>query len=194
LTSGVFPDNAEVIKKMCCIIRGVKRVNPSVSVGVEPCIFKREEILSLKEAGADEIKINLQVPDRDLFKKVCPDFDYDGVLDMLHEAVEVFGRGKVASNIIYGLGESDVTIVNILEKLAKIGVVPTLRKIRINMLNQGKLEKAISNKPDEVSVDRILKIAYRHRKVLEKYHLTTTTFDTMCHRCGCCDIVPFWDI
>lgn len=194
LTSGVYPDNTKTIKKMCYIIKNVKEKLPDIPIGVEPCISNKKEILLLKKAAAEEIKINLQIPDKDLFGKICPDFRYNDILNILGEAVELFGKGKVTSNIIYGVGESDRSVIKAIEKLAKMGVVPTLRMIRINELNKKKLEEATSDKLPNISVDRILKIAHEHKKILEKYGLTTQTFETMCHKCGCCDIVPFWDV
>ena len=194
ITSGVYPNNSEIIKKMCYITQNVKKKLPDISIGIESCIFSKKEILALKKAGADEIKINLQIPDKDLFKKICPDFDYNNVFNMLKEAVEIFGKGKVTSNIIYGLGESDRAVIKTIEKLAEIDIVPTLRKIRVNEFNRRKLEGALSYKIPETSTTRILKLAQEQKKILEKYGLTTKTFKTMCHKCGCCDIVPFWDL
>lgn len=194
LTSGVYPDNTNIIKKMCYIVQKLKEKIPDIPIGIELCIFNNEEIISLKKAGADEIKINLQIPDKDLFEKICPDFDYDDIFNMLDKAVDVFGRGKVTSNTIYGLGELDKTIFKTIEKLAKIGVVSTLRKIRVNEFNKKKIEKALSYEIPNTSTDRIINLAYEQKKILEKYNLTTKTFETMCHKCGCCDIVPFWDI
>ncbi len=194
LTSGIHPNNTRMIKMMCEIIQNVKEKLPTIPIGVEPCIFNKEEIELLKKAGADEIKINLQIPDRDLFEKVCPDFDYDDILNMLNEAVDIFGKGKVTSNIIFGLGESDETVIKTIKTLASKGIVPTLRKIRSNKGNKKKLETAISGKIPHTSSDRILHLANEHKQILKKYNLTTKTFKTMCHPCGCCDIVSFWDI
>jgi biotin synthase-related radical SAM superfamily protein len=194
LTSGVYPNNTRIIKMMCEIIQKVKEKLPDIPVGVEPCISKRGEILFLKKAGADEIKINLQIPDKDLFEKICPDFDYDDIMNMLEAAVGIFGRGKVTSNIIFGLGESDEAVLKTIETLASKGVVPTLRKIRINKENKKKLEDAVSYKIPDTSSERILQLANEQKKILKKHNLTTKTFKTMCHPCGCCDIVSFWDV
>ncbi len=194
LTSGVYPNNTRVIKMMCEIIQKVKEKLPDIPIGVEPCISKREEIVFLKKAGADEIKINLQIPNKDLFEKICPDFDYDDIMNMLDASVEIFGRGKVTSNIIFGLGESDETVLKAIEILASKGVVPTLRKIRINKDNKKKLEEAVSYKIPDTSSERIIQLANEQKKILKKHNLTTKTFKTMCHPCGCCDIVSFWDV
>ena len=195
LTSGVYPNSKMIIRKMCHITKTIKKTLPSIPIGVEPLITDREEIALLKKAGADEIKINLQIPDRNLFKKICPGLSYDNILDMLIYAVKIFGEGKVTSNILYGFGETDDTVVQAVEKLAEIGVTATLRRIRINKLNKTKIEKSLLYKlPSNVSASRILRLAVEQKKVFKKYGLTPETFKTMCHRCGCCDIVPFIDL
>ena len=129
-----------------------------------------------------------------MFSKICPDFNYDLIIDNLINAVEIFGKEKVTSNIIFGLGETDETVVKSIEELSKIGVVPTLRKIRINKKNKEKLIKILNYDIPKTSNERIINLAYGHKRILEKYKLDTRTFQTMCHKCGCCDIVPFWDI
>ena len=47
----------------------------------------------------------------------------------LKDAVEVLGRNKVFSNILVGLGEDDDTIINGMEELITIGVIPILRAV-----------------------------------------------------------------
>ena len=194
LTGGVYPTNDIITKKMCYIVKNIRKKLPNIPIGVEPCISSKKEILSLKKAGANEIKINLQIPDKDLFEKICPHLDYENIASMLEGAVSIFGKGNVTSNILYGLGEDDDTVVQTVEKLAKIGVVPTLRKIRINKFNKEKIENALSCKVPKDSTDRIIELALKQKQILERYGLTTKTFKTMCHKCGCCDIVPFWDL
>ena len=50
--------------------------------------------------------------DRQLFETMCPGLSLDFVLDALKDAVEIFGRNKVFSNILVGLGEDDQSIIN----------------------------------------------------------------------------------
>jgi lipoate synthase len=193
LTSGIYPDNETVIQRMCTIITIVKEQLPQIPIGVEPIIFTKKDLLSLRKAGAEEIKINLQIPDRELFSKLCPDFRYDDILRILKQAVAIFGRGKVATNIIFGLGESDESIKNTLQILTSCGIVPTLRKVRINQNNSKKIKRVLSKIP-MVSDKRILNLALVQKKFLISNRLTTKSFKTMCHACGCCDLVPFYDV
>jgi biotin synthase-related radical SAM superfamily protein len=194
LTSGIYPDNKTIIKIMCDIIQEVTEKIPSIPIGVEPCIFEKNEIILLKKAGADEIKINLQITDEKLFKKICPSFEYHTTLSMLKEAVSIFGKGNVTSNLIFGLGESDESVIKIIDLLASMGVVSNLRKLRVNDVNIDKLNKSLPGKIPSTSTDRILHLAMEQKKILQKYNLTTKSCTTMCHPCGCCDLVPFWDI
>ena len=194
LTSGVFPNIPKIIERICLMAKMIKGKIPNIPFGAETCIDNKSELLMLKNAGIDELKLNLQIPDEALFKKICPDFEYEKILNLLKDAVDIFGRGKVTSNIIYGLGESFESIVKTTEKLAKFGIVPTLRAIRIHDFNKKKIERSISIVPKNVDPARIVKVASEYRKILEKHNLTTKTFNTMCLKCGCCDLVPFWDI
>lgn len=194
LTSGVYPTNKEIIASMCAIIQRIKEKHPLISFGVEPCIFTYEEMQALKNAGADEIKINIQLPDENIFSKICPDFQYTKTLTLLEEAVALFGKGNVTSNIIYGMGETDASIEETLNYLSKMGVVPTLRKIRINNHNKKELEQRLHQELPPTTAERMIQLAKKQKAILKKYNLTTKTFHTMCHACGCCDIVPFCDI
>ena len=194
LTSGIYPSNTKIIEKMTYIIQTIKQRYPEVSMGVEPCIFTVDELISLKNAGADELKLNIQIPDKSLFTDICPDFIYDTILYLLQEAVKLFGKGKVTSNIIFGLGETDKGIIECIEQLSQIGVVPTLRKIQVHEYNKNKLEERISTPLPSVSVEQIMKLAKKQKEILNRYGLTTQSFKTMCHACGCCDLVPFKDI
>ncbi|HXY87716.1 MAG TPA: hypothetical protein VEG44_04695 [Candidatus Acidoferrales bacterium] len=65
--------------------------------------------------------------DRDLFEKMCSSLSSNFIIDALKDAVQVFGRNKVFSNIIIGLGESDKIVIDGMAELAKIGVIPILR-------------------------------------------------------------------
>ncbi len=194
ITSGVYPNNEKIVEDMCYIVEGVRNKIPGSKFGVESCIFKMSELTNLKKSGFDEIKINVQASSKELFEKVCPNLDYNKTFNMLKEAVKVFGRGKVCSNIIFGLGETNESIIKTIKKLSGMGVVPTLRKIRINGENKDDLKKSLSCELPNVDVDRMIYLSRNHKKILEKNDLTTKSFNTMCHNCGCCDIVPFWDL
>jgi len=194
ITSGIYPDNKTIVKRMVYIIRNIRKRLPSVPIGVEPYVEEKNDILQLKEAGADEIKINLQASSKELFEKICPGMKYERILDLLDYAVEIFDKNKVTSNIIYGLGEKKADILDSLELLADKGVIPNLRLVRINDQNKRKIEKALDKKLEAPTADYMISLAKKLKTILKNNNLTTLEFKTMCQPCNCCDIIPFYDI
>lgn len=192
-TSAVPKSPAMTVKRMAGLVKAVRKMLPDVPIGVEPYATRPDEVDMLKDAGADEIKLNIESFDRDIFEKVCPKRDYDHILHTVNHAGEVFGRNNVCSNIIFGLGETDDTVLEGVRVLANMGAVATLRSLRRNEYNLHELEKALGPLAP-VSPDRMLSLAREERSILTEYGLTTLTFRTMCHTCLACDIVPFWDV
>jgi biotin synthase-related radical SAM superfamily protein len=194
LTSAVVKDPKSTVDKMVHIVRKVREaLGPGVPIGVEPYVDDLQDIDRLRAAGADEIKLNLETWDQGIFRKVCGELDQDWVLEALAHAIKVFGKGKVCSNIIVGMGESDENVLQGVESLAKMGVVASLRPLRVNDLNRRALAEALGSL-EPLSEERLLHLAKEHRRILEENGLSTLTFDTMCHACTCCDLVPFRDL
>jgi biotin synthase-related radical SAM superfamily protein len=193
LTSAVVGSPKETTERMIYIVNKVRTALHDVPIGVEPYVDDLDDIDRLKEAGADEIKLNVESWDDEIFRKVCGELDIEWILGTLERAIAAFGRGKVCSNIIYGLGESDENVLDGVETLARLGVVATLRPLRVNELNEAALRKALGTIP-EITPERMLRLAEEHKRILERYGLDTRSFKTMCNACTCCDIVPFRDV
>ncbi len=194
LTSAVVKTPELTVEKMVFIVTEVRKaLGPSIPIGVEPYVDSLEQIDRLKQAGANEFKLNLETFDQGIFRKVCGELDLDWIMQALAHAVKVFGRGKVCSNIIIGMGESDENALAGVRALAEIGVVATLRPLRVNDINRSSLEDALG-KVEPIGEERLIHLALEQKRILEEHHLSTLTFQTMCHSCTCCDIVPFRDI
>ena len=192
-TSGIPDAPDRTIKRMAGLVRRTRGLFRNVPIGVEPYATRPDEVEMLKEAGADEIKLNIETFDRDIFEKVCPRRDYDTILHVVNHACEVFGKNNVCSNIIFGLGETDQNVVEGTKVLANMGAVATLRALRRNEYNLIALEKVLGQlKP--VTPERMLLLAREQKKVFKEYGLSPLRFKTMCHSCLSCDIVPFWDV
>ena len=136
LTSGVVGDVGSTVDRFVDVIRAVRSRCPDMPIGVEPYVSSREHIERLREAGADEIKLNLESPSREVFSRACPDLDMDSIWSLLSDAVDVFGRGRVVSNIIYGMGETDADLDVAMERMCRMGVLPGLRALRVNDINR----------------------------------------------------------
>ncbi len=148
--------------------------------------------LRLRAAGAVEVKYNVETMDRGIFERACADMDLDFVLASLEEAVAIFGRNRVFSNFIIGLGESDETVKSGVRELAGLGVIPILRALNFHPLRPDlKNTCPDARRPD---ANRLLRLAQFEREVLDAHGLRADVSETMCLPCGGCDLVPHWDV
>lgn len=192
ITSGVVGSVEDTVDRFVEVVSRVRTAYPDMPIGVEPYVSSREHIRMLKDAGADEIKLNLETPRRDIFERVCPDLDFDSIMGLLRDAVDIFGRGRVISNIIYGMGETDADLDVAMERLCSMGVLPGLRALRVNDMNRARLLEA-GVRGEQVSPDRAMRLAEMQKSSMRRHGLTTETSVTMCFACKCCDLVPFRD-
>ncbi|MEM0343509.1 MAG: radical SAM protein [Thermoplasmata archaeon] len=192
-TSAVTQSPEITVERMVRLVRRVRQMLPDTPIGVEPYAVHPRQIDELREAGADEIKLNIESFNPDIFEKVCPDRDYAAILHSINHACKVFGKNRVCSNIILGLGESDDDVIEGTKVLANMGCVATLRALRKSEYNAAELERALGPLTP-LTADRVLSLARAQKDVLASYGLTPLKFRTMCHACLACDIVPFWDV
>jgi biotin synthase-related radical SAM superfamily protein len=75
------------------------------------------------------------------------------------------------------------------EHLAKMGVIPVLRPITIQPLRKDELEAA--TRP---GAERLLKLAWMTREIIDNYGLRIDVSQTMCLTCTGCDITPYRDL
>ncbi|MDR2698394.1 MAG: radical SAM protein [Candidatus Methanoplasma sp.] len=193
LTSGVCGSVDETVGRFLSCVSKLRAEFPDLPIGVEPYVSRKEHVKALKDAGATEIKLNVQSPNGGIFKKVCPELDRDNIVEMLLYSAEVFGAGKVTSNMIFGMGETDAEIEEMTEFLCSKGVIPTFRALRTNPTNRGQLISAIGEQPSP-DADRAIGLARMQKEKLAAYGLDTKSCRTMCLECACCDIVPFRDL
>lgn len=192
-TCGAFPSEEKSVRSLSLIIRGVRKKHPGIPIGAEPYATSGRSIRMLRRAGADEIKINIQSSDRRIFTKICPGMDYDRAWRAARVAAEVFGRGRVCSNIIIGLGETDRSVLAAVRRLARLGVVATLRPVSVNSRNAEML-KAAGVRALRPGARRMVSLARRQKAILSGHGLSAAKFRTMCHACACCDLVPGCDL
>jgi biotin synthase-related radical SAM superfamily protein len=192
-TSAVVGSIRQTIDRMAYVVEKVRRVLPDVPIGVEPYVESYGDIDRLHEAGATEIKINVESFDPRIIEIACPKLELDRQLEFLRYAVQVFGRGKVTSNIIIGLGETDRNVLEGVATLASMGIVPSIRALKVNPTNRPSLEKALG-KLQPVTAERLIALNQEAKLILMAHGLSTNSYHTMCHECGCCDLVPFKDL
>jgi biotin synthase len=100
-----------------------------ISVSCQP--LKYEEMINLREAGVERVSIALDAATEEIFTKVKGEiiagpYKWQSHLDALKTAVKVFGRMKVTTHLIVGLGEREEDLASIMQRCVDIGVFPAL--------------------------------------------------------------------
>jgi biotin synthase-related radical SAM superfamily protein len=189
ITSGVWRTPEEEVQKIARLVKLIRKELGGRDIPIGVSVYATADSSELlKEAGAVEVKYNIETLDRDIFKKVCPGLSFDHIVEALEHAVSVYGKNHVFSNVLIGMGESDETLIDGMEILAGKGVIPILRKTNPHPLRAGEIH--IEN----VTADRLLKLAAEERRILEKHGLDTTRALTGCVPCTGCDITPLKDL
>lgn len=188
LTSGIARSPEDEIDRVIETVKALKKYNIPIGVSVHPT---KDSSRRLKEVGVEEIKYNVETMDREIFQQVCigrKGLSIDYILEALRDAVLVFGKNKVSTNFIIGLGETDECVRKGVEYLAKMGVIPVLRPITIQPLRKGEID---ATRP---SAERLLKLTKVTHEILDKYGLNVEAAKTMCLPCTGCDLTPYRDL
>jgi biotin synthase-related radical SAM superfamily protein len=186
LTSGVAESPEKEVKYMVKVVQALsERFELPIGISVYPTATSSED---LRAAGASEIKYNVETMDPAIFGRVCPGLSLDYILSSLENAVTVFGRNRVSSNFIIGLGESDECVGSGIERLASIGVIPNLRPISAHPLRKGQI---IVERPSSY---RLLLLTRLNKAALDRHGLSVLEAKTMCLPCTGCDLVPQRDL
>lgn len=135
----------------------------------------------LHALGVVEVKFNIEAATETLFAEMCPDLSWGAVWEALSSSVALFGRNRVYSNVIVGLGETDEDLEQVIGDLAAIGVIPVLRPLTP--------AASLADRP-RPSADRLLSLYETHQGVLRRAGLDPRRALTMCAACTGCDLAP----
>lgn len=185
ITSGVWKSPEEELCRVARLVKEMVKYNVPIGVSIYPTDNSSE---ALREAGACEVKYNVETIDPNIFEKVCPGLSLEYIKKALEHAVSLFGRNHVFTNILVGLGESDEDVLLAVEEFADKGIIPILRKVNPHPLRAG--EAYMEN----VRGERLLRLAEVERRILDKHGLRADLALTGCLVCTGCDITPHRDI
>ncbi|HWQ66433.1 MAG TPA: radical SAM protein [Methanospirillum sp.] len=177
LTSGVQENIEEEEAYTVSIVRRLIKFGLPIGVSIYPTPLTPG---LLHDAGAVEVKFNLEAATPAIFAEMCPGLNNTTIRDILKESVRVFGRGHVFSNVILGLGETDEEMESCLDELCRDGIIPVVRPLNPLTLPE-------FGRPEP---DRIIKIFRFLEGRLTFYKLDTTLALTMCPACTGCDMIP----
>lgn len=186
LTSGVAESPEKEAQYMKEVVHHLAaRYDYPIGVSIYPTATSTED---LHAAGAVEIKYNVETMDRTIFERVCPGLSLDYILSSLENAVRVFGKNRVSSNFIIGLGETDECVQQGVETLAAMGVIPNLRPISPHPLRKGEISV------ERPSSYRLTLLTRLNKSALERHGLNVRVAQTMCLPCTGCDLTPQRDL
>lgn len=120
----------EVFRDLTALIRAVKQeVDVPVSVSCQPLSAKNVQLLA--EAGAERIGIPLDAATKKIFDAVKGaeaggPYSWKKQWQILAEATKIFGRGRVSTHLIVGLGETEEEMVSTIQTCVDMGVLPAL--------------------------------------------------------------------
>jgi biotin synthase-related radical SAM superfamily protein len=178
LTSGVSGSVEDEEAYVCDVIKNLTRFGLPIGVSIYPSLKTPEH---LHASGVVEVKFNIEAATPELFSQICPGLDYDTIWQALDRSVELFGKGRVFSNVIIGLGETDADLAACIEKLVARGVVPVLRPLNPVAGFVG------TPRP---SPERIRAAYLVHSRTLAAAGIDPLEAQTMCTNCAGCDLVP----
>jgi biotin synthase len=120
----------EVIKDLIAFTKAIRqRTKIQISVSCQP--LNSANIKLLAEAGVERIGVSLDAATKDLFDKVKGElaggpYNWKRQFELLAEAVNVFGKGKVSTHLIVGLGETEREMAETIQRCVDMGVLPAL--------------------------------------------------------------------
>ncbi len=166
--------------------------NLPISIAVHP--LPPEGFRKLKEAGVDRVGIALDGCTRPIFERIKGEnvqgpYRWDKTLASLQEAIKLFGKGKVATHFIVGLGETEQELLQAVQDVKDLGVSPSLFAftpikgtkeesraqppiLRYRIMQLGR-ELIINHGKDMAS------FSFSHEGELQSFHLTNPEFQAI---------------
>ncbi len=180
----------DVADEMIFVVRKIReKIGPNTPIGVSTRIPSESAMKQLKDMGASEIRLNIEVPNQTISQKLMPNKSLEEIYNSISIACKVFGRGMVSSNIVLGLGETDQDVIYAIRRLAEMGAIATLYPF--DPFDNNGIVASEFRRP---SAERIYRLAVAHKEILDEYQLDTLSLLTMCPSCAASHIFPGRDL
>jgi biotin synthase len=120
----------EVFRHLAGLVDAIhKKADVPISVSCQP--LNSDNIRLLAEAGVERIDIPLDAATEELFDNVKGSsaggpYSWKKQFDLLDQAVNIFGRGRVSTHLIVGLGETEAEMIKLVQRCFDMGVLPAL--------------------------------------------------------------------
>lgn len=120
----------EVFAHLTALIKAIQeRVNVPISVSIQP--LSADNIRLLADAETERIGIPLDAATEEIFDRTKGSsaggpYTWKRQLKLLEKAVRIFGKGRVSTHLIVGLGETEKEVIQIVQQCVDMGVLPAL--------------------------------------------------------------------
>ena len=120
----------EVQEDLVCYAREIRSLSDvPISISCQP--LRRGDMLRLVEAGVSRVSIALDAATKELFEEVKGaliggPYTWEGHIEALKEAGQVFGENHVTTHLMAGLGEKEEDLVAMIQRCVDLGVYPAL--------------------------------------------------------------------
>lgn len=124
----------------------------------------KDLIEDMKKSGIRNVVFNLEVANKELFRRFCPgknEIGYEHIIESLYAAVDIFGKGHSWSNFVLGL-EPMNGLLALNRQLAMQGVVSSA-----NVLH---LDKGNRLDCDVPAFDDVVRYFYDLSQILKEYN------------------------
>jgi biotin synthase len=121
---------SEVFAHLTALVKMIfEQTHMPISVSCQPS--KPENIAQLADAGAERIGIPLDAAVKSVFKRIKGSsaggpYTWEAQFQMLREALRTFGKGKVSTHLIVGLGETQRQMIRTIQECVDMTVLPAL--------------------------------------------------------------------
>ncbi|TXT64410.1 MAG: Biotin synthase [Promethearchaeota archaeon] len=122
-----YPDNFKDLTKLIPNIK--ENTSTPISIAIPP--MSKDEMLELKYLGAERVGIALDAATPELFetikgKEAQGPYNWYTHYEALTKAVEVFSERFVSTHLIVGLGETPKQLIQLIESLNDLHIIPSL--------------------------------------------------------------------
>ncbi len=98
----------------------------AVSLLITPTLLNRDDLVAMKEVGAERIGVAIDASTEDLFiklrgKPVGGPHDWNRYWKIYEQSLEIFGLGMAGVHLICGIGETEREIVSAITKAKRMG-------------------------------------------------------------------------
>ncbi|MDQ1334567.1 MAG: Radical core protein [Thermodesulfobacteriota bacterium] len=99
-----------------------------VSILISPTILKKEDLIAMKDCGADKIGVAIDLATPELFDKyrgtgVSGPHKWEKYWEIAEAGIEVFGTTHVGAHLMVGMGETEQEMTSLMDRVWRMGIV-----------------------------------------------------------------------